>query len=100
MLVRLSKVSKSHSLRCSAGGPRIERVRVLLARMWEAHPCEGGRQCFRVHLASRTLQVIVLPSLSVGGLQSTGDAKARALLVIAAGTTLEPNLLDDSINLH
>lgn len=76
--------------------------RVLLARLCEAHSREGGRQCFRVHLTSRTLQVIVLPSLSVGGLQSTGNAKARALLVIAAGKpTLEPKSPTTiSINVH
>lgn len=60
---------------------RARAERILLARLGEAHSREGSRQGFRVHLASRTLQVIVLPSLRVGGLQSTGEAKLRALLV-------------------
>lgn len=44
--------------------------KILLARLREAHPSEGCGQCLRVHLAASTLEVIVLPSLGVGRLQS------------------------------
>lgn len=55
---------------------------ILLACLWKAHSCEGRRQSFCVHFTAGTLEVIVLPSLRVGGLQSSVKyAEASAVLV-------------------
>lgn len=41
----------------------------LLAGLGKCHACERGGQSLSVHLASRALQVIVLPDLRIGGLK-------------------------------
>lgn len=81
-LARFSVWQGTQCLRCggAGGGPKARGF--LLARLGEAHSREGGRQCFGVHLAASTLQIIVLPSLCVGGLQSmNGSLKLVPLLV-------------------
>lgn len=60
---------------------------ILLACLWKAHSSEWRGQSLRVHFTTGTLQVIVLPSLRVGGLQTSGTyAEASAVLVTGLQT--------------
>lgn len=43
----------------------------LLARLGEWHPRERRRQCFRIHLAPCSLQIVILPRLSIWRLKLT-----------------------------
>ena len=59
-----------------------------LRRLRERHPREGGRQRLRVHLASRALQVVVLPLQRVRTLrmeEAISDLIMGALLCFWGG---------------
>lgn len=53
----------------SGGILKLPTAGNLLAGLWKCHPSERGGQSFCVHLTASSLEVIVLPGLSVWGLK-------------------------------